>query len=157
IAAIRGGILIAVGLVTFLFLSLNLRAAVRARPPDVFWELEEPLGLPSRVVLEPLLQRLITPVTALLSFLIGLSASVEWQTVLLSQPAQPFGVVAPLFRQDVAYYVFLLPLWQRVLGWVFALLLLTLITTAVVYFLGRVLVLTARGPVITARARAHLL
>src|SRR5262249_29451174 len=39
IAAIRGGILIAVGLVTFLFLSLNLRAAVRARPPDVFWEL----------------------------------------------------------------------------------------------------------------------
>ena len=157
IAAIRGAILIVVGLVTFLFLSLNLRAAVRARPPDVFWELEEPLGLPSRVVLEPLLQRLIKPVTALVSFLVGLSASAEWQAVLLYQKAQPFGVVDPLFHQDVAFYVFLLPLWERALGWILALLLLTLIATALVYFLGRVLVLTARGPVITARARAHLL
>jgi uncharacterized protein len=157
IAAIRGGILIVVGLVTFLFLSLNLRAAVRARPPDVFWELEEPLGLPSRVVLEPLLQRLITPVTALLSFLIGLSASVEWQEVLLYQNAQPFGVVDPLFGRDVSFYVFTLPLWQRALGWILALLLLTLVATVLIYFLGRVLVLTARGPVITARARAHLL
>src|SRR5262249_12603662 len=41
IAATRGGILIAVGLLTFLFLAANVRAAVRARPPDVFWELEE--------------------------------------------------------------------------------------------------------------------
>jgi uncharacterized membrane protein (UPF0182 family) len=157
IAATRGAILIVVGLVTFLFLSLNLRAAVRARPPDVFWELEEPLGLPSRVVLEPLLQRLIKPVTALVSFLVGLSASVEWQAVLLYQHAQPFGVADPLFQQDVAFYVFFLPLWERALGWIFALLLLTLVATALVYFLGRVLVLTARGPVITARARAHLL
>ena len=157
IAATRGGILIAVGLLTFLFLAVNLRAAVRARPPDVFWELEEPLGLPSRVVLEPFLQRLLKPVTAVLSFLIGLSASAEWQTVLLYRNGQPFGVTDPLFEQDVAFYVFRLPLWQRGLSWLLGVLLLTLVATALVYFLGRVLVLTARGPVITARARAHLL
>jgi uncharacterized membrane protein (UPF0182 family) len=157
IAATRGGILIGVGLLTFLFLALNLRAAVRARPPDVFWELEEPLGLPSRVVLEPLLQRLLKPVTAVLSFLIGLSASAEWQTVLLYRNAQLFGVTDPLFERDVAFYVFQLPLWQRGLTWLLGVLLLALVATALVYFLGRVLVLTARGPVITARARAHLL
>jgi uncharacterized membrane protein (UPF0182 family) len=157
IAAIRGAILLVVGLVSFLFLNLNLRVAVRARPPDVFWELEEPLGLPSRVVLEPLLQRLIKPVTALVSFLIGLSASVEWQSVLLYQNTQSFGVVDPLFGKDVGFYVFTLPLWESALSWIFALLLLTLVATTLVYFLGRVLVLTARGPVITARARAHLL
>jgi uncharacterized membrane protein (UPF0182 family) len=157
IAATRGGILIGVGFLTFLFLVLNLRAAVRARPPDVFWELEEPLGLPSRVVLEPLLQRLLTPVAAAVSLLIGLSASGEWQTVLLYRYAQPFGVTDPIFDQDVAFYVFRLPLWQQGLSWLFGVLLLTLVATALVYFLGRVLVLTARGPVITARARAHLL
>lgn len=157
IAATRGGLLIAVGLVTFLFLMANLRAAVRARPPDVFWELEEPLGLPSRVVLEPLLQRLIKPVAAVVSFLVGLSASAEWQALLLYQNAQPFGIVDPIFQRDVGFYVFRLPLWQRGLSWIFGILLLTLVTTALVYFLGRVLVLTARGPVITARARAHLL
>jgi uncharacterized protein len=157
IAATRGGILIAVGVLTFLFLLANLRAAVRSRPPDVFWELEEPLGLPSRVVLEPLVQRLLKPAIAVVSFLVGLSASAEWQTVLLYRNLQPFGVVDPLFRQDVAFYVFQLPLWQRGLSWVFGVLLLALASTALVYFLGRVLVLTARGPVITVRARAHLL
>jgi hypothetical protein len=157
VAATRGALLIGIGLLTFLFLALNLRTAVRARPPDVFWELEEPLGLPSRVVLEPLLQRLLTPVTAVLALLIGLSASAEWQTILLYRYAQPFGVTDPLFARDVAFYVFQLPLWQRALSWVFGVVLLTLVVTALVHFLGRVLVLTARGPVITARARAHLL
>ena len=157
IAATRGGLLIGVGLLTFAFLMLNLRAAVRARPPDVFWELEEPLGLPSRVVLEPLLQRLLKPVTAVLAFLVGLAASSEWQTLLLYRNARPFGVTDPLFERDVAFYVFQLPLWQRGLRWIFGMVLLALLATALVYFLGRVLVLTARGPVITARARAHLL
>jgi len=157
IAALRGGLLLAVGLVSFAFLVGNLRAAARARPPDVFWELEEPLGLPSRVVLEPLLQRLLTPTTVALALLLGFSASSEWQTLLTYQTAQPFGVVDPLFGRDVAFYVFYLPLWHRALGWVFSLVGFTLAGTGLVYFLGRVLVLTARGAVITARARAHLL
>ena len=157
IAATRGALLIGVGLVTYVFLRLNLRAAVRARPPDVFWELEEPLGLPSRVVLEPVLQRLLTPVTAVIALLIGVSASAEWQTLLLYQHAQPFGIADPLFGRDIGFYVFQVPLWQRALRWSFGIILLTLVTTALVYFLGRVLVLTSRGPVITARARAHLL
>ena len=157
IAATRGALLIGLGLVTFLFISLNLRAAVRARPPDVFWELEEPLGLPSRVVLEPILQRLLSPVAAVLALLVGVSASAEWQTVLLYRHAEPFGISDPLFGRDVAFYVFQLPLWRRALSWSFALILLALVATAIVYFLGRVLVLTSRGPVITARARAHLL
>ena len=157
IAATRGGLLVGVGLLTFVFLTLNLRAAVRARPPDVFWELEEPLGLPSRVVLEPLLQRLLKPVTAVLAFLIALSASAEWQTLLLYRNARMFGVTDPLFERDVAFYVFELPLWQRGLSWILVMVLLALLATTLVYFLGRVLVLTARGPVITARARAHLL
>jgi uncharacterized membrane protein (UPF0182 family) len=157
IAATRGALLIGVGLLTFLFLALNLRTAVGARPPDVFWELEEPLGLPSRVVLEPLLQRLLTPVTAVLALLIGFSASGEWQTILLYRHAQPFEVADPVFGRDVAFYVFQLPLWQRALSWGVGVVLLTLVVTALVYFLGRVLVFTSRGPVITARARAHLL
>jgi uncharacterized membrane protein (UPF0182 family) len=157
IAALRGALLVGVGLVTYVFLTLNLRTAVRARPPDVFWELEEPLGLPSRVVLEPLLQRLLKPVTGVIALLIGFSASADWQTLLLFRHAQSFGVADPLFGRDVGFYVFVLPLWQRALGLAFAILVLTLVATALVYFLGRVLVLTSRGPVITARARAHLL
>ena len=72
LAALKAGLLIGAGLTAYVFLAANLRAAVRARPPDVFWELEEPMGLPSRVVLEPFLQRLLTPVVALLALALGL-------------------------------------------------------------------------------------
>ena len=157
VAALRGALLLAVGLGSFVFLGLNLRAAVRARPPDVFWELEEPLGLPSRVVLEPVLQRLVVPVTGVVSLLIAVSASDDWQMWLRYRHAQPFGVVDPLFGRDVGFYVFRLPLWEAVVAWALTVGALALLGTALVYFLGRVLVLTARGPVITAWARAHLL
>ena len=157
IAATRGALLIGVGLATFVFLMVNLRMAVRARPPDVFWELEEPLGLPSRVVLEPVLQRLLKPVTAVLALLVGLSASADWQTLLLSRHAQPFGVTDPCSGGTSASTCSSCRSCSgRSAGPSGSWCSLSL-ATALVYFLGRVLVLTSRGPVITARARAHLL
>ncbi|HEV8307837.1 MAG TPA: UPF0182 family protein [Methylomirabilota bacterium] len=157
VVGLRGALFLVVGLVSFAFLGANLRAAAYARPPDVFWELEEPLGLPSRVILEPLLRRALVPVTVALAVIFGLSASSEWQTLLAFRNAQPFGIADPIFNRDIGFYVFRLPLWRYGLDWVFLLGGVTLLTTALLYFLGRVLVLTARGPVITARARVHLL
>jgi uncharacterized membrane protein (UPF0182 family) len=155
--SLRGGLFLAVGVLTFLFLWSNLRAAAASRPPDVFWELEEPLGLPSRVILEPLLRRALVPLTLAVALLFGLTASTEWQTVLTYRHGQPFGLVDPIFERDIGFYVFRLPLWRRALEWISLLVGCTLLVTALLYFLGRVLVLTARGPVITARARAHVL
>jgi uncharacterized membrane protein (UPF0182 family) len=97
------------------------------------------------------------PVTLAVALLVGLTARSEWQTVLAYRNAQPFGLADPIFNRDVGFYVFRLPLWRRGLEWGSLLVGCTLLVTALLYFLGRVLVLTARGPVITARARAHLL
>jgi uncharacterized protein len=158
VITLRGSLFLIVGLVSLLFIGVNVRAAAYARPPDVFWELEEPLGLPSRVILEPLLRRALVPITLAVALLFGLAASTEWQALLAYQHRQPFGGAPdPIFQRDIGFYVFTLPLWQRALEWVFLLVGFTLVATALIYFLGRVLVLTARGPVITARARAHLL
>ncbi len=158
VVALRSGLFLGVGLVSLLFVGMNLRAAAYARPPDVFWELEEPLGLPSRLILDPLLRRALVPITLAVGLLFGLAASAEWQTLLGYRYAQPFGGAPdPIFHRDVGFYVFTLPLWRRALEWVFLLVGFTLGGTALIYFLGRVLVLTARGPVITARARAHVL
>jgi uncharacterized membrane protein (UPF0182 family) len=158
VMTLRGSLFLLVGLVSLLFVGVNLRAAAYARPPDVFWELEEPLGLPSRVILEPLLRRTLVPITLAVGLLFGLAASAEWQTLVAYQHGQRFGGAPdPIFQRDIGFYVFTLPLWQRVLDWVFLIVGFTLLATALIYFLGRVLVLTARGPVITVRARAHLL
>jgi uncharacterized membrane protein (UPF0182 family) len=154
---LRGGLCLAVALGVFAFLLLNLHVAAHARPPDVFWELEEPLGLPSRVVLEPLLRRALVPLSAVTALGFGVAASSEWPTLLGFRYAQAFGLRDPIFDLDVGFYVFRLPLVRRALDWGLLLMGATLLATGLVYFLGRVLVLTARGPVVTARGRAHLL
>ncbi len=157
ILSLRGGLFVAAALAGGLFFWANLRIAARVRPPDVFWELEEPLGLPSRVILEPLVRRALAPLAVLLGLLLGLAASAEWPTLAAYRHAQPFGVADPIFGRDAGFYIFRLPLWRRALDGAALLLGVTFLATGALYFLGRVLVLTARGPVIAARARAHLL
>jgi uncharacterized membrane protein (UPF0182 family) len=154
---LRGGLCLAVALTVFAFLQLHLHVAAHARPPDVFWELEEPLGLPSRVVLEPLLRRALVPLSAAAALASGVAASGEWPALLAFRYAQPFGLRDPIFDLDVGFFVFRLPFLRRALEWGLLLMGATLLATGLVYFLGRALVLTARGPVVTARARAHLL
>ena len=41
------------------FLGANLTFAARTAAPDVLWELEDQLGLPGRVVIEPLIRRFL--------------------------------------------------------------------------------------------------
>ncbi len=157
ILKLRGWLVLGVGLGTFLFLYLNLAFAARTARPDVLWELEDQLGLPGRVVLEPLIRRILRPVLALIAFFSGVSASTGWETVLQYANATPFGTVDPLFRRDLSFYVFTLPFWRLLYGWAFLLLLATLVLSLALYVLQRSLVLTARGPRLAAGARTHLL
>src|SRR3990172_7307851 len=123
ILSLRGWLFIGVGLGTFLFLYGNLQFAARTAQPDVYWELEDQLGLPGRVVLEPLIRRLLLPVLAVISFFSGVSASGNWETVLEYFNATPFDTTDPLFNRDLSFYVFTLPFWRLLYGW--AMLLLT--------------------------------
>lgn len=162
ILSLRGTLFLLAGLGGFLFLHANLRLAARARPPDVFWELEEPLGLPSRLVLEPFLRRVLTPILALIALAVGIRASAEWEGYLRFANAGPFGVTDPFpgwlgFGRDVGFYVFRLPFWRLLVEGGLLLTALALLLTVLLYFFQRVLVLTARGPLTTARARTHLL
>ncbi len=162
ILVVRGMLFLLTGLGSFLFLFANLRVAARAQPPDVFWELEEPLGLPSRLILEPILKRLVTPVLVLIALLFGIRANTEWDAYLRFANAVDFGVRDPFggwfgFGRDVGFYVFRLSFWQLLTAWGLWLTGLALLLALVFYVLHRVVVLTARGPLITARARMHLL
>jgi uncharacterized membrane protein (UPF0182 family) len=153
----RGALFTAVAIGVLLFLYVNLTVAARTARPDVLWELEDQLGLPGRVVIEPLLRRFMPVVLALISFVAGLRASARWDTLLAYLNAVSFGTSDPLFERDLAFFVFTLPFWRLILGWATALVVGTLVLTLVVYVLQRSLVLTARGPRLAAGARTHLL
>jgi len=155
--SLRGALFLAVALGVLVFLYANLTFAVRTSAPDVLWELEDQLGLPGRVVIEPLIRRFLPVVIALISLGSGLRATAHWETLLAYVNAQPFGSADPLFGRDLGFFVFILPFWRLVYGWSATLVAATLLLTFVVYVLQRSLVLTTRGPRLAGGARTHLL
>ena len=157
ILSLRGSLFAALAVAVLVFLYANLTFAARTAAPDVIWELEDQLGLPSRVVIEPLIRRFLPVVVALIALASGMRATVHWETVLGYVNAVQFGAIDPLFGRDLSFFVFILPLWRLVYGWAITLVVATIVLTLVVYVLQRSLVLTSRGPRLAAGARTHLL
>jgi uncharacterized protein len=155
--SLRGGLFAVMAIGVLVFLYANLTFAARTAAPDVIWELEDQLGLPSRVVIEPLIRRFLPVVLALISLAAGMRATAHWETVLGYLNATPFGATDPLFGYDLSFFVFVLPLWRLVYGWVITLVVSTIVLTLAIYVLQRSLVLTSRGPRLAAGARTHLL
>src|SRR6266513_1854748 len=155
--ALRGSLFAGLAVGVLIFLYVNLTFAARTAAPDVIWELEDQLGLPGRVVIEPLIRRFLPVVLLAISLVAGLRATVHWETVLGYLNAVEFGRSDPLFGRDLAFFVFVLPFWRLVYGWAITLIMSTIVLTLAVYVLQRSLVLTTRGPRLAAGARSHLL
>src|SRR5919108_2533840 len=155
--SLQGGLFTAVAVAVVVFLWTNLTFAARTAAPDVLWELEDQLGLPGRVVIEPLIRRFLPIVLLIIAVMSGLRASAHWETVLgyLNGPA--FGSKDPVFGLDLGFFVFFIPFWRLVHGWAIALVAGTAVLTLAVYVLQRSFVLTTRGPRLAAGARTHLL
>jgi uncharacterized protein len=155
--SLRGSLFGAVALAVALFLWVNLTVAARTAAPDVLWELEDQLGLPGRVVIEPLIRRFMPIVLLLIAIVSGLRGSAHWETVLGYLNGPPFGSKDPLFGFDLGFFVFVLPFWRLVHAWAMALVAGTVVLTLAVYVLQRSFVLTTRGPRLAGGARTHLL
>src|SRR5213594_3508985 len=155
--AMRGSLFLGLALAVLVFLYVNLTSAARTAAPDVIWELEDQLGLPGRVVIEPLIRRFQPVVLFAISLVAGLRATVHWETLLRYFNALEFGRTDPLFGRDLSFFVFVLPFWRLVYAWAITLVVSKIILTLAVYVLQRSLVLTTRGPRLAAGARTHLL
>src|SRR5213083_1921905 len=154
--ALRGALFTSLALTVLIFLYINLTLAARTAAPDVIWELEDQLGLPGRVVIEPLIRRFLPVVLFVIALVAGLRATVHWETLLGYLNTIEFGGTDPLFGRDLAFFVFILPFWRLLYGWAITMVVSTIILTLVVYILQRSLVLTTRGPRLAAGARTHL-
>ncbi|HEV8585075.1 MAG TPA: UPF0182 family protein [Methylomirabilota bacterium] len=155
--ALRGTLFALVALAVALFLWANLTLAARTAAPDVLWELEDQLGLPGRVVIEPLVRRFLPLVMLLIAIMAGLRATAQWETVLGYVNGRAFGIKDPVFGFDLEVHVFVLPFWRLLHAWAMTLVAGTAVLTLAVYVLQRSFVLTTRGPRLAAGARTHLL
>jgi uncharacterized protein len=71
-----------------------------------------------------------------LAVIFGLVAQAEWLMFLRYLHAVPFGSADPVFHQDIAFYVFTLPVYQFLVTWLSGMIILTALATGVVHALG---------------------
>ena len=71
-----------------------------------------------------------------LAFIVGALAQNEWLTFLRYANAAPFGVSDPIFNQDVAFYVFTLPVYRFFVSWIGGAIILAALATGATYLMG---------------------
>ena len=131
---------LSVGLIVFGFVFLvffgNLQIALKSlKKPHLLigptTEDVRPMVLEQRQ-----LRLIIKVVSGVVALFLAFLASSQWLVWLKSSHAVPFGKTDPILGQDVAFYVFQLPALELVRTLVLLLIVVSLIGSAVLYFLS---------------------
>lgn len=113
-----------------------------------------PLHLPS----VGSLSNFIISISILFSVIAALRATDQWENIQRFFHATPFNINDPLFHIDISFYVFKLPLLQNIYSWLFSVLLLTAVSTGIIYFLrGSFLFYPPKTIQILPAAKKHML
>lgn len=125
---------IGVFVAAFLFLSTNALIAISSKKP---WTVVLPETITGRVTVvnNTIAKKIAIIVSLIVSLILGISASSQWQEVLKFFSAVSFNVVDPIFNKDIAYYVFSLPVFNFLLGTIKAIIFLSLVGVLLLYVL----------------------
>ena len=142
----------------FLILYVNARPLLRLRPIARVVELRPVGGTRTyrRIAAGLTPSSLAAFGAAVVSVVAGLGAAESWPVFQAFAHQSLFGVRDAVFGRDVAFYVFTLPAYHAVYGWLFAWLFVALLGSAVAYYLDLV-PLAIRGVWAVPRGvRVHL-
>ncbi len=144
------------GLVFFVILFANIQIARIMAPPV----LENYGRSPFRIVVaqnaKKILNILIYIVPVVLPILVGLEASSHWFAYQTFAHGASFGVLDPIFKQDVGFYVFKLGFLRYIYGWLFFALVASAIVAAFVHYADRAIEVLAGVPSFAPHVKAHL-
>jgi uncharacterized membrane protein (UPF0182 family) len=110
----------------------------------------------NRVLDLPVFGWLILVTALFLGLAVGLAASPRWLDLLRFFNQVPFDIRDPVFDQDVGFYVFSLPVYQFIQGWLLTTLLMTLIGVIIIYFFSQLHNLREGELVVLPHARLHV-
>ncbi len=149
---------IAAALSVFVILFLNVRPLLGLRAAPRVIDLR-PAG--SRVYRQVVSRfgagRLAALGAGVVGIVAGAGAAEAWPTFQAWLHQVPFGIRDSIFGRDVAFYVFTLPAYQAIYGWLFAWLLVALVIVAAGYYLD-LAPLLARGVwAVPRNTRVHLM
>ena len=145
-----------VGVVTGLVVAGNLLLAYRGRPAFRPMSLEQQNLERYRVAIEPRRKLLLIAVGVVLALFSGATAQGSWQTWLLWRNSTSFGVKDQQFGRDVSFFAFDYPFYRLLLGFLFAIVLLSLAGAAAVHYIYGGIRLQSKGDRFSSGARLHL-
>lgn len=143
-------------LIMALVVGVNMVLAYRLRPPYRSLTSEQQGLERYRMMLEPRLGLALGAVLAAIGLIAGLAMEGRWQTWLMFLNQQPFGTQDPEFGKDIAYFVFTYPFLRMVVGFGFAVVVVSFIAAALTHYLYGGIRLQSEGEKIGSTAQAHL-
>jgi len=150
--SLQWGIFAAFTAATFLILYGSFVALKRAHLPDLpsghtIYIGGQPLKLP----VEPVLRLIALGVSLVIAAATGAGMMVEWPTLALFWYApRTTGVVDPIFGRPLNFFLFALPAWQLIAGWLLTLAVITCILA--VFFI----LITGGSRVLTGRLSRYV-
>lgn len=89
--------------------------------------LRESTPFDSQILRFPGIRWLIIIAGLLLAILFASSAAAQWENILLYINAESFGRADPIFGRDVGFFIFQLPIYEFIQGWLLSILMITLL------------------------------
>src|SRR3954453_22644420 len=128
----------------------------RFRPPFRPMSLEQQNLERYRQSLEPRRTLVLSLVGIVIGLFAGFTAQSSWNTWLTVRNGTDFGTRDPQFGMDLSFFVFDYPFWRLVLGFAFAIVLLSLIGSLVTHYVFGGLRLQTPGQKLTGAARVQI-
>ncbi len=118
----------AVFFLTNFLIAMRSKTAWTALIPEAL--IGTPVSLDSRI-----LKKLGIIASIVFSLVFGLTAAVNWQEILRFFSSTPFAEFDPIFKKDIAFYIFSLPVFNIGLGILKLLIVISLISSGIIYIL----------------------
>jgi len=126
------GLFVAGALVFWLFLAINVFLARRVEPYGL-------AGTPLSEIADAFgvrISSIVLVVGGIFAIFMGMGLASNWEELLVFLNQSGFGISDPVFGRDISFFLFTLPVWQTVRGWLMTTVIMTLIATAIVYGIG---------------------
>lgn len=145
----------------FILSFINFNYARRYAPPIQVEEAPENGERPEMQIYRTLQsfkisKKFVIGISLVLSVLMGISESVNWETVLMYLNRVSFGMNDPVFGQDIGFYLFSLPFLEYLRNWLSFAIGLILVIVLVVYIAKRAVRFENRKLLIDPPVKLHL-
>lgn len=143
------------GLLLFVFLVPNLLYANRVAFPHAGEYVAFGSVRLQRQQTLPMVRPVGIVIATGLALFAGQFGALQWENVLLFINKVSVGIADPVTGRDIGFYLFSLPLFDALRGYLNFMLLATLLVTLVTYYIRGGIALTLRGLVVAEQARRH--